>query len=144
MTDVEHSIVWVGIRRLVIGCVLGGALAASVAPSPSSTMAIALTIINLDGPVANVLISGQKVATLHCWDRPLTLAPGTPGLPPLPWSVEILDISGSPPTTIGSRVESGDGQPSTIVIRADHLELASLPPAPDPSCPPAPSGDPLY
>ena len=121
-----------------------GVILWSLAHNGSATRAVVLTIVNFDGPVANILVDGQKVATLACWDEPVTLARGDPGVTELPWSIEILDISASPATRIGSSIESGGGSESTIVIRADHLEWASTPPQRDPSCPPAPSGEPLY
>lgn len=120
----------------------------SPAVRPSSASTFVLIVTNLDGPQANVLIGDRKVATVNCWDRPVTLTPGDPGLPPPPWAVTILDISHAPALkTLGTRTEAGDGLPDTIVIRVDHIEsgpIASPAAAPIASCPPAPSAEPLY
>jgi hypothetical protein len=115
---------------------------------PSSASTFVLVVTNLDGPQANVLIGDRKVATVNCWDRPVTLTPGDPGLPPLPWAVTILDISHAPTLkTLGARTEAGNGPPETIVIRVDHVESGprvSPVIGPIASCPPAPSAEPLY
>jgi len=135
---------------VLVGTTAGGLVACS-GPSPagstSTTSAFVLTVKNLDGPLSNILIGGQKVATLNCWDPPVTLTSGDPGLPPLPWSVTILDISRSPVlTTLGMRLESGGGAAETILIRVDRLEIRPELTSADvnPSCPPAPTGEPLY
>ena len=146
-------------RRFLLGAVLAitlagcatarspGAADSSPAARPSSVSTFVLTVTNLDGPQANVLIGDRKVATLNCWDYPLTFTPGDPGLPPLPWSVTILDISHSPALkTLGMRTEAGNGPPDAIVIRVDHLDSGPLESpfaAPSSSCPPAPSAEPL-
>ncbi len=133
------------------GCAMArgpGAAESSPATRPSSVGTFALTVMNLDGPQANVLIGDRKVATLNCWDSPLTFTPGDPGLPRLPWSVTILDISHSPALkTLGMRTEAGSGPPDTIVIRVDHLDSGPLESplgALGSPCPPAPSAQPLY
>jgi hypothetical protein len=132
------------------GCALArgpGAADSSPATHPSSVGAFVLTISNLDGPQANILIGDLKVATLNCWDAPMGFTPGDPGLPPLPWSVTVLDISHPPALkTLGTRTEAGNGPPDVIVIRVDHLDSGPLESpfaTPGSTCPPAPSAEPL-
>ncbi len=136
---------------MLSGCAMAprsGAADSFPAARSSSVGTFVLTVRNVDGPQANVLIGDRKVATLNCWDSPVTLTPGDPGLPPLPWAITILDISHSPALkTLGARTEAGNGPPNTLLIRADHLDnrplesplAAALSP-----CPPAPSAEPLY
>jgi len=150
----------IGMGRFVLGAILAIALlgcatapgsgAADSLPAtrPSPVGTFVLTVRNLDGPQANVLIGDRKVATLNCWDSPVTLTPGDRALPPLPWAVTILDISHSPALKkLGARTETGDGPANTLVIRADRLDIgpvASPFPAGISPCPPAPSAEPLY
>lgn len=135
----------------LVGCVLArgsGTTYPSPPARPSPVGAFILTVRNVDGPKANILIGDRKVATLNCWDPPVTLTAGDPALPALPWAVTILDIS-HPPTSnvLGTGTEAGDGPPSTLVIRANRVDSGPLesPYAAAPSpCPPAPSAEPLY
>lgn len=128
------------------------AAGASTEPSPTvrplAANTFVLIVTNLDGPQANVLIGDRKVATLNCWDHPMTFTPGDPGLPPIPWTVTILDISHTPTLkTLGARTEAANGPPDMIVIRPDHIETGPASPrsgAPIASCPPAPSAEPMY
>ena len=133
---------------IVVFALVGCATEPSPTVRPSAASTFVLTVTNLDGLQANVLIGDRKVATVNCWDPPVTLTPGDPGLPPLPWAVTILDISHAPAVkALGTRTEAGDGLPDTIVIRVDHIEsgpIASPAAAPIASCPPAPSAEPLY
>jgi hypothetical protein len=150
----------IGMGRFLLGAILAitlvgcatapgsGAADSSPTARPSPVSTFVLTVRNLDGPQANVLIGDRKVATLYCWDSLVTLSPGDPGLPPLPWAVTILDISHSPALkTLGARMEAGYGPPYTLVIRADHLDngpLESPFAAAASSCPLAPSAEPLF
>jgi hypothetical protein len=150
----------IGMGRIVLGAILaivlfgcatapGSGAADSLPAARSSPVGtFVLTVRNLDGPQANVLIGDRKVATLNCWDSPVTLTPGDPGLPSLPWAVTILDISHSSALKkLGARTEAGNGPPNTLVIRADHIDsgpLASPFPVAVSPCPPAPSAEPLY
>jgi hypothetical protein len=75
-------------RRLLLGAVVvvtlagcamaqgSGAADSSPAARPSSVSPFVLTVRNLDGPQANVLIGDRKVATVNCWDSPMTFTPG--------------------------------------------------------------------
>jgi hypothetical protein len=167
MSGIGHklsaNVTLLGMHRLLLGVMLamtlggcamapgsGAADSLPAARSPSVGTFV-LTVRNVDGPQANILIGDRKVATLNCWDSPVSLTPGDPGLPPLPWAVTILDISHSPALkTLGARTEAGNGLPNTLLIRADHLEIGPLESlessfaAAASRCPPAPSAEPLY
>jgi hypothetical protein len=118
------------------------------AAGPSATHTFVLTVLNVDGPESNILIGDRKVATLNCWDHAAKFSPGELGLPSLPWTVTILDISHSPKLkTLGIRTETAHGPSDTIVIRADHIEdgpMVSSVASPIASCPPPPSAEILY
>jgi len=116
----------------------GGTPAAS-GPTPAL---FALTVDDRSswGPL-QVAIGDFVVGHVGC-DQTLTLAPGDPGVPPLPWTVRLVTATGQ---TVDQRTEDGAGGPSYLLVFDALVEEGQGPAlGPAPACAmPSPSIAPL-
>ena len=88
---------------------------------------------------------GDTVVGLVGCDESLTIAPGAPGVPPLPWSVRLVTASGQ---TVDQRMEDGLAGPRWLLVFDTQIgegsspALGPMPPCafPSPSIQPLPTG----
>ena len=88
-----------------------------------------------------VAIGDTVVRHVGC-DETVTVAPGDPGVPPLPWTVRLVTAGGQ---TVDQRAEDGAGGPSYLLVFDAQVEEGNQPAlGPAPACAmPSPSVGPM-
>ncbi len=78
-----------------------------------------------------IFVGDTVVGSVGC-DQSLTVSPGAPGVPPLPWSVRLVAMSGQ---TVDQRIEDGLGGPMWLLVFDTQVEEGSSPASgPMPPC----------
>ena len=77
---------------LLLTWLLGGCAGPAMSPPPTAAENL-VDVRNLDGPTVTVIANGMRLIELQCGESS-ELRPGSPGVPALPWDVELVQASG--------------------------------------------------